>query len=247
MTLAETLLTFRPDEDALRRRLHQIHQEALARSSHLREPNFRKIGVDDLALLFRAYDENILGGLCRQTLGGRDLQFRLSMRMTSSGGKTTRFRSRAGEERYEIAIAVGMLFDCFRENDRAIAVCGLECADRLQALQRIFEHELVHLAEQLSWETSNCSAARFQDIAARFFLHRAHTHNLITRRERAAQSGIHTGSRVWFEFEGRRLTGLVNRITSRATVLVEDAEGERYSDGRHYKKFYVPITRLQQQ
>ena len=89
---------------------------------------------------------------------------------------------------YEIAIASSMLFDSFREADRRITACGVECQDRLEALQRIFEHELVHLGEQLCWGASDCSAARFQEIAGRLFLHRAHTHNLITRRERAADS-----------------------------------------------------------
>ena len=99
--------------------------------------------------------------------------------------------------------------------------------------------------EQLCWETSNCAAARFQDIAARHFLHRAHTHNLVTRRERAADSGIRLGSRVTFVFEGQRLTGRVNRITKRATVLVQDGEGQQYSNGLRYRAYYVPIGLLE--
>jgi hypothetical protein len=137
-----------------------------------------------------------------------------------------------------------MLFEGFRETDRRITVCGVDCGNRLEALQRIFEHELVHLIELLCWESSNCAAPRFQDIAGRLFLHRAHTHSLITRRERAADTGIRPGSRVIFEFEGLRLKGRVNRITKRATVLVEDATGQKYSDGLRYKTYYVPITRL---
>ena len=76
-----------------------------------------------------------------------------------------------------------MLPDGFGETDRRVTVCGLECKDRLEALQRIFEHEMVRLAEQLCWGSSHCAAARFQDIAERSFLHRAHTHDLIARRE----------------------------------------------------------------
>jgi hypothetical protein len=123
---------------------------------------------------------------------------------------------------FEIAIAVRMLFDAFRDVDRQVSVCGQECGNRLQAMQRIFEHELVHLVEMLCWQESDCSAARFQDIAARLFLHRAHTHALVTRRERAARIGIRVGSRVSFDYDGRTHTGRVNRITQRVTVLVED-------------------------
>ena len=99
-------------------------------------------------------------------------------------------------------------------------------------------------AEQLCWQESDCAATRFQDIAARHFLHRDHTHSLVTRRERAAEAGIRIGSRVSFIFEGHELTGRVNRITKRATVLVQDPEGSQFSDGSRYKTYYVPLVHL---
>jgi hypothetical protein len=199
----------------------------------------------DLELLFTAYDERFFAGLCRSALEDRKLTFRLSPRMIKAGGKTTRFRTRNGQESFEIAVAINMLFDGFGENDRGITVCGLECENRLQALQRIFEHEMVHLAELFCWRSSDCTAARFQGIAGRLFLHRAHTHDLITRRERAAESGIRVGSLVSFSFQNERLTGRVNRITKRVSVLVKDPDGTKYSDGLRYKTYYVPISWLE--
>jgi hypothetical protein len=243
--LADLLLSLKLPEDSIRSRLRQIHQDLLARSPYLRQANFTRIHPRDLQSLFALYDERFLEGACRLSLANRPLTFRLSPRMTTSGGKTTRTRQRNGEVSYEIAVASSMLFDAFRAADRRITVCGLECEDRLQALQRIFEHEMVHLGEQLCWETSDCARPRFQEIAGRLFGHRAHTHSLITRRERAAASGIRPGSRVTFTFEGKKLTGRVNRITKRATVLVEDLAGIRYTDGSHYKAYYVPIVSLQ--
>jgi hypothetical protein len=242
--LADTVLSLHLPEDTVRQRVQQIHASALAHSSYIRAADFTSIHPRDLDFLFGAYEEFFFGGHLRRALQGRRLRFRLSPRMTRAGGTTTRFRTRSGEVSYEIAIASSMLFDGFRERDRQITVCGLECGNRLEALQRIFEHELVHLAEQLCWERSDCSAVRFQDIAGRIFLHRAHTHNLVTRRERAAQSGIRPGTRVAFVFEGRQLTGRVNRITKRVTVLVEDPGGLKYSDGFRYKTYYVPIAQL---
>jgi hypothetical protein len=117
------------------------------------------------------------------------------------------------EVSYEISIGSSILFDGFGGMDRPVTVCGIKCPSRLEAPQRIFEHELVHLAEQLCWGNSNCAAERFQAIAARFFLHQVHTHNLITRRERAEELGIRIGSLVTFNYEGRQLMGRVNRIT----------------------------------
>jgi hypothetical protein len=246
-TLADAVLSFDLPEEAIQQRVSTIHQTVLTYSRYIRAANYTVIHPQDLELLFAAYDERFFAGLCRLALDGRKLRFRLSPRMTKAGGTTARFVTAAGETFYEITVASSMLFEGFGQHDRQITVCGLECENRLEALQRIFEHEIVHLIEQLCWQNSNCSAARFQDIARRHFLHRAHTHKLITRRERAAQSGIRVGSRVTFLFEGRPLAGRVNRLTKRATVLVEDPEGERFSDGHRYRKYYVPIVHLKLQ
>jgi hypothetical protein len=204
--LADAVLSLKPADDQVRQRVHQIGQDLLAGSRHVREPDFKSIHPFDLEFLFRTYDERFFASHCSRALDGRRLSFRLSPRMTRTGGKTTRFTTRSGEVSFEIAVASSILFDAFGKMDRRISVCGLQCESRVEALQRIFEHELVHLIEQLCWDNSDCAAGRFQDIAGRCFLHRAHTHNLITRRERAAESGIRIGSYVSFTFEGRHLT-----------------------------------------
>jgi hypothetical protein len=229
----------------IQERLRLIRHASLSQSRYLREANFTSIHMSDLEFLFAAYDKAFFGGLLKASLGRIPLQFRLSMRMTSAGGRTTRRVYRNGDVLYEIAIACGLLFQSFREQDRAVRVCGLDCQSRLEALLRIFEHELVHLIEYLCWRDSDCSAARFQDIASRHFLHRAHKHELITYRERAHKCGIGIGTIVSFSFEGRNLQGRVNRVTKRATILVEDPLGIPYSDGRRYRTYYVPIRALQ--
>ncbi len=231
-------------EELIEQRVSEIQRDLLAQSRHLRAVDFTAIHLVDLEFLFNAYDTRFLGGLTRPALAGHALTFRLSPRMTRAGGKTTRLITRTGEVRYDIAVASSMLFDAFTYADRSVSVAGLECCSRLDALLRVMEHEMVHLIEQLCWGSSNCSASRFQDIAARVFRHRAHTHNLVTRRERASASGIVVGSRVMFTFEDRQLTGRVNRITKRATVLVEDPNGVRFTNGLRYKTYYVPIQWL---
>lgn len=246
LALAATVEEFNWPAESIRQQLRQIHQAVLSDARQIFEPNFTSVHTHDLELLFQLYDQRFFGGRLRAALHGSPIAFRPSPRLTRAGGKTTRYTSRlSGEERYEIAIAVGMLFDGFRNNDREITVCGLPCTSRLEAMQRIFEHELVHLAEMLCWGKSQCAAPRFQDIARRMFLHQAHTHDLVTRRELAAKAGIRRGSLVTFAFEGIRLTGRVNRITKRATVLVEDPQGRPYTDGKRYRIYYVPIGALQ--
>jgi hypothetical protein len=225
-----------------------IHAEALGRSRYLDGPNFTVVHPDDLKFLFAEYDRRFFEGRFQAAVDGSPLHFRLSPRLTSAGGKTTRLRPRRGNSpvKYEIAVSTTLLFQTFHDLERQVVVTGIVCRDRLEALQRIFEHELVHLAEMLAWNDSSCRAPRFQTIARRFFAHTDHRHQLITPRERAAvKFGVRPGGRVRFRFNGRELQGVVNRITRRATVLVEDPKGEPFSDGRRYLTYYVPPELLQ--
>jgi hypothetical protein len=229
-----------------------IYQAILSQSRCVNEANFRKIGIDDLELLFQLYDQKIfnnwLSDAVASTAGAR-LNFRLSSAMTRSGGKTIRRRSRLKTgiraDHYEIVIATHMLFMNFNSAHRPVTVSGLLCVDRLQALQRVMEHEMLHLLEFLAWGKSSCASARFRSMAYGIFGHTSSKHEMITVAEQASvRHAIRIGSRVEFQFDGRNLVGLVNRIRRRATVLVESGHGAKYSDGRKYQKYYVPIAGL---
>jgi len=237
------------DADQVADRTAAIHEALLRESRCLDAGNFSEIHTTDLERLYHLYDERFFGSRFTSTLDQDSLRFRLSRRMTRAGGKTTSYGpgDQGARPYYEIAVASSLLFDCFGDGDhRPISVSGLVCQDRLEALQRIFEHELVHLAELLIWASSSCSSPRFQSIAAGLFGHTKHRHGLITPVERAVeQFDIEPGDRVRFCFEETWYTGFVNRITRRATVLVEDPAGSRYSDGNRYAKFYVPVAELE--
>jgi hypothetical protein len=62
---------------------------------------------------------------------------------------------------------------------------------------------------------------------------------------RLVELDISPGMVVRFRFDGVEHSGIVNRISKRATVLVENCEGKRYSDGKHYIKFYVLLQLLE--
>ncbi|GIX00138.1 MAG: hypothetical protein KatS3mg111_3470 [Pirellulaceae bacterium] len=115
----------------------------------------------------------------------------------------------------------------------------------MEVLQRVMEHEIVHLVELLVWGESRSGAERSGSIAERFFGHTDHRHQLLPRAERVLDAqGIRPGDWVAFEHHGREHVGRVNRLTRRVTVLVEDPQGRRYSDGRRYAKFYVWADRM---
>lgn len=237
--------------DLVTQRTRKIYERLQAESKYVDHGNFRTIHPDDLRSLFDSYDELFFRGLLRKSLASAPLAFRFSKKMTQAAGRTARREMRGRGDQvlrveYEIAISSTLLFYSFDDAYRQITVNGIECHDRLAALQRVFEHELVHLAEMLVWTQSSCSARRFQSIAERLFGHSEHTHRLITPREKAiTQFGIKPGDRVSFRLDGQHYVGHVNRITKRATVLVEDAHGVPYSDGKFYRKFYVPVSMLQ--
>lgn len=241
--------------DEVEARSLRIYQEMLAQSSNLREANFKLIGTDDLERLFAAYDREFFRGRLAEMLQedeAHPMSFRLSRRLVSAAGQTMRLtRPVRGkgrdttEVKYEITVSTTLLFHTFQNVDRKIVVGGLECRDRLEALQRIFEHELLHLAEFLGWGRSNCKAANFRSLSRRIFAHEGVYHEMVTPREEAGVTyGIVPGDRVSFEHEGTRHIGRVNRITRRATILVESPNGRPYSDGKRYLTFYVPLPML---
>lgn len=242
------------NDDQIRRSAAEIERALLAESDLVDGPNFEWITQRAIEFLFDAYDMTVFEGRIRSALKqcNSPITFRLSSRMTKAAGTTTQFRRRrksstASPKSYEIAISTTLLFQTFDDtsHESSRAVAGVACLNRVEALQRVMEHEMVHLLEMLVWNHSSCSASRFRQIASRCFGHRKSTHNLITPRERAERKyGIRAGDWVSFEFQGRALSGVVNRITKRATILVPDPLGQPYSDGRKYSKYYIGVSQL---
>ncbi len=231
-------------------RCQAVHDHVLNNSTGIEKPDFTTVSPADLGLLFQATDElffdGLIGKVCEQT-AARPLSFRLSTRMTSTGGMTTMRRfphSPENQFEYEITIATTPLFESFQDADKA-NVGGVTCNDRLQALQRIMEHEMVHLIELLLTRDSNCAAEPFKRIVKNFFGHTESKHQLPTPSDTArARLGVSPGDRVRFDSAGQTLDGFLQRITKRATVLVPDSRGVRYDDGCTYSKYYVPLKLL---
>lgn len=238
-------------EGQIKKTSAQIYWQLLRESRSLQTANFSRIHESDLAQLFELYDYQIFDGNISKLLKSikQPLSFRLSGKMTRAGGKTTREETWNGKRllnrKYEIAISTTLLFQTFKETQQPVSVTGVHCSDRLQALQRIMEHEIIHLVEMIVWYHSDCVRARFKNITRRLFGHLESTHQLTTVDERAlSEFGIRVGDPVSFIHDGQRYRGFVNRITKRATVLVQHSRGELFSDGKRYARFYVPIQNL---
>ncbi len=159
-------LLYSPEE--VEERFRRIYRELLSQSPHVKTGNFTRLGTDDLERLFAGYDREFFRGRLAEMLledEAHPMSFRLSRRLVSAAGQTMRWTRpihRAGKPatkfEYEITVSTTLLFNTFQHLERRVTVGGLECRDRLEALQRIFEHELLHLAEFLGWGRSNCRA-----------------------------------------------------------------------------------------
>ena len=210
----------------------------------------------ELARLFAIYDERCFAGFLTRrldALGCGAPIFRFTGRLTSSAGRTQRIgwdipTEDGGVARlttYRIDVSIPLLMDSFRgPAHREIDVCGLPCADTFDALQRILEHELIHLIEFLGYDRTDCKGANFHFLASRIFGHTVMVHGLVTPRERAlVELGIRAGDRVAFEHQGVRRVGWVERIRRRATVRVP-APCPTGSGNLQYDKFFVPLSML---
>jgi len=246
--LAEWLHAHPPHPEKVQRLQRQIHSDMLRLSRSIDRPNFRRVGRDDLVRLIHFIDDAFFGSRVLPVAKAEGLSFAFSSRMTSVAGKLVTHYSGGkvkGSRQFELILSSTLLFQTFEDVDRPVIVTGRRCSDRLEAMQRVAEHEMTHLVEMLIWNTGNCSQPRFQSIAHRYFGHTDYRHDLITQRERAARKfNIRVGDHVSFRHDGHQRIGRVNRITRRATVLVPDSGGERFSDGGRYLRFYVPLEQL---
>lgn len=226
-----------------------IFRDSLQLSRSFGSPNFNRVGRDDLVRMVQMYDERFFGGKVLPLAKAEGMSFSISSRMTKVAGKlVTHYPDGTanGRRSFEMVLSSTLLFQTFEDPGQSVEVTGRRCVSRLEAMQRVVEHEFVHLVEMLIWNDGNCNEARFQSIASRYFLHSDYRHSLITQRERAAMRfNVRLGDHVRFKHDGKLLVGKVNRITRRATVLVPSERGELFCDGNRYQRFYVPLEKLQ--
>jgi len=224
-----------------------IYSNMLNNSENVCEGNFTQISVVDLKFLFDQYNKEFFSGLLEDLLDKEEkseLSFRISSRMTKSGGSTSKI-VKQDQIIYKISISSYLLFQSFLNIKRTIRINGIICKDRLEALQRIFEHEIIHLLELLLYGDSNCSSDRFNTLAKKFFLHTDNKHQLITQEETAYfKFGLEVGDKVSFEYNNKTYIGIINRITKRATVLVKDNENSKHANKEGLLKFYIPLSIL---
>ncbi len=222
-----------------------IRKAFLSKSENIKSGIIEKISEEDLNTLFNIYDEHFFSNYFKNEFKGK-IKFSLSKRMNKSAGKTIVPRNIAvlSEENksFEIKIGVNFLFEYYKVK-REKNVGGIKTHDSLHALFIVFEHELIHLLEFYVFGNSSCKNIRFKNIAFNIFKHKEAYHSLPTNSEIAAKNlGLHRGGHVSFNYEGKKVNGVIYGINKRATVMVLDNKG-KYIDGKgnRFMKLYVPL------
>jgi len=219
-----------------------IYNKILSRSRFLDSGNFTRIDISDLQILFELYDHYFFNDYFNKNHGDR-ISFRLSKRMTKAGGKTSYWKQ---SETFEICLSTTLIFQTFGDISRKVMVSGIPCSDRLEAVMRIMEHEIIHLLELVVQGKSGCSQPQFKKLSKSVFNHNGVTHDLVTPAEKAHKKyNLKVGDSVVFDFEGKTLMGKIHRITKRATVMVENERGGFIDrQGKRYAKYYIPLPWL---
>ncbi len=248
MTDCEQLLQLHYTKEDIIKKREKIRQGLISGSVHISGGKITSIAQSDLALLFELYDNFFFGRYFTGNFEGK-ITFKLSTRMTRNAGKIfspKNLKSLSPDmEHYEIRIGVEFFFRYYELN-RDKNVNGIKTKDALEAFQLVFEHELCHLIELHCLKESNCKKPGFAVIALKIFGHTGTYHMLPTAGEIAVEKyGFKVGEWVCFECEDKKMTGFINRINKRATVMVPDKKGiYENKSGERFNKWYVPLTAL---
>ena len=186
------------------------------------------------------YDKQFFSGFLLRNMPG--FAVTLSSRLTSSAGKFVYTRSMFGLiTQAEIRMSSDFLT---RLRKGPFLLNGLHAATAQEAFLIVFEHELCHAAEVLLFRSTGHSN-RFLALANGLFGHTATRHSLPTRRQEAAESGLHVGSKAAFSYDGKQLQGIITYVGKSVTVMVPSSRGTyRDACGCRYEKYRVPAQRL---
>jgi len=242
------ILEVRYTEEETKAKRAQVAELFTAKSNHVKNSDITAICNHDLELLFACYDQVFFANWFKECFAGT-LQFSFSRRMTKSAGKTY-YPKDADPARPEslvikVKINIDMIlaYGLVENSDR---VGGITTRSRLEALQVVLEHELVHVIEFIHFQQSSCSKKRFRALANHLFGHTESFHCLPTSQQIARHKlGLTLGERVAFPMKGQVVEGLLYAVHKRAVVMVPDRQGD-YADqrGQRYTKYYVPLSLL---
>lgn len=242
------MLNIKYDLYTINEKRNTIKNKLFEKSSNIKQVDFTQICNSDLYLLYDLYDEIFLNSWFSHNFKGKII-FKLSKQLTRAAGNTTTKKHiekiKPEDIEFQIKISLNHLIN-FDKIDRDKYVGGIQAKSKLHSLMLVFEHEICHVIEFLIYKKSSCKKEPFKKLIFNLFGQNESTHKLVTSREASfAEYGLVVGNKVKFEFQGKQITGIINNINKRATVMSPSNKGN-YVDrkGQHYTKYYIPLNCL---
>ncbi|MDX9870009.1 MAG: hypothetical protein RBS92_04715 [Candidatus Cloacimonadales bacterium] len=228
-------------EKNTRDKLTRVKNEFLSFYASMPENSGSAILKELAYKLYALYDEHFFFGFFSKNIS---VSIMLSNRMTKTAGKV---KHRKKTSNFEITFSIPLLYDIFQINKgQTYYVNGLPCINTNQALMRVMEHELVHIIETLYLGHTSCNKAHFKHLANHLFGHTKTKHEIEFNPSVQTEYSFKLGDKVQFSFQEKTHKGFINRITKRATVLVENPRGSfQNKQGKRFLKYYVPLHVLQ--
>ena len=180
----------------------------------------------DLRYLFNLYDDVYFSGEYKRMIKSTNtrLQFGflpgtdvMGLHSYTSSGNTCKLSiSRVG------------ISKLFSNNEKRLWVNGLNVRDRLEALQVVFEHEMVHMYMVLRGWSNKIKSGKgkmyysshgklFQELAKRFFLHTDYRHALTNGESTGhlTKDRCKVGMNVIFTFKHKKCKGVIIKCNPR--------------------------------
>ncbi len=242
------MIALKYDLNTINSKREYIKKNLFIQSRFVKSEDFTSISDRDLYILYNLYDDIFLDSWLKNNFKGK-IKLTLSRQLTRAAGNTKTKKNIAmikpEDIEFEIKISLNHLIN-FDMTDRDKYVGGIKVNNKLDSLMLVFEHELCHVIEFLIYKKSNCSKQPFKSLISDLFGQSESHHKLVTTREaNFSQYGLVPGDWVSFEYAGDELTGFINKINKRATVMSPSQHG-KYVDksGQHYTKYYIPLSCL---
>ena len=218
----------------IRNRRKYIHDELT--ENHNFAANFSSFTAKNLNDMFQLYDDIFFGGQIAQKL--RDTNSQLSFKVTKGGKAKTagwcQTRKGYGTSKCFITMSfpMGLYGKMFTKEEKSLHANGIFCVDRLNCLQVVFEHELMHALMDLYGYTNKISKGRgkaiysahgylFKCMVKSYFGHTDIKHNLLGEdaTHMIKKSDIRKGMEVSFAGRGMKYIGIVEKLNPKTVVI----------------------------
>jgi hypothetical protein len=229
--------------DSLRKSIHNELSTTIS-------VNFSDLKNSDIKRLFDLYDDYFFGGSIMEKINssGSTIKFTSS----SLGGSTFAGKcimTKAGMKcTFELRFPSKLFLKLFTQkgSNKLLKTNGIICRDRLECLQLVFEHELVHLIMHLwnyydkSGDLYSSHGKLFQCMTKSLFDHTDYRHELFNEFEEGTEfitkKVAFVGMDVYILVDGKNIYGKITKVNPKKAIIQTES-------GKMYKSSYVLIRK----